>query len=77
MPPLSVIIREDRLRSMYKKSTNVEVEMSSGLVIEPLSTGCTPITYYSADNNEVKHECDPGRPAAPRAERREGVTVVV
>lgn len=58
MPPLSVIIREDRLRSMYLQSTNAEVEMSSGLVIEPLSTGCTPITYYAANNSEVKHECD-------------------
>lgn len=69
MPSLSVIIKEDRLRPVYKKSTNAEVEMSSGLVIEPLSTGCTPITYYSASNNEVKHECDLGRSATLREGR--------
>lgn len=34
--------------------------MSSGLAIQPVSAGCTSIAYYSANNNEVKHECDPG-----------------
>lgn len=45
--------------------------MSSGLVIEPLSAGCTPITYYSANNNEAKHECDLGWLATLKGERRE------
>lgn len=71
MPPLSVVIRKERLTSMHKQSTNAEVEMSSGLVIEPLSAGCTLITYYSANNNEVKHECDLGWLATLKGERRE------
>lgn len=56
---------------MYKQSTNAEVEMSSGLVTEPLSAGCTPITYSSANNNEVKHECDLGWLAPLKKQRRE------
>lgn len=56
---------------MYKQSRNVEVEMSSGFVIEPLSTGCTPITYDSGNNSEVKHECDLGQLATLRGERRQ------
>lgn len=57
---------------MYKQSANVDVEMSSGLVIKPVSAGYTPNTYYySANNNRVKYECDPGQLATLRGERTE------
>lgn len=57
---------------MYKQSRNVEVEMSRGLVMEPVSAGYTPNTYYnSANNNRVKYECDLGQLATFGGERRE------
>lgn len=48
--------------------------MSSGLVIETLSAGCTPITYYSANNNEVKCECDLGWLDTVKGEESEEVS---
>lgn len=49
MLPLPVIIIEDRLRSMFKQFTNVEVDVKR-LSNNAFSTGCKPFTYYS-DNN--------------------------
>lgn len=50
--------------------------MSSGLVIEPFPTGCTSITYYAANNNKVKHECDLGWLVTQRREKQEEVSLI-